>query len=151
MGGMMEYRNDLAKAANYYTDYLQSSPGFNSVTSLANVLLKTQRNDELAVLAEKYITSHPADNSARVSLAFKLAATHLDIAVQLLSTEHVHWLAMQNWKLSNNLAALYLMQGDATRALTYSTNAITLNPSHGGVKQLHSKIQGVLEASANDT
>jgi Flp pilus assembly protein TadD len=150
-GRIMEYRNDLAQAASYYTAYHQSSPGFNSVTSLANVLLKTQRTDELAVLAEKYIISHPADNSARVSLAFKLAATHLDIAIQLLSTDHVHWLAMQNWTLSNNLAALYLMQGDATRALTYSTNAITLNPSHGGVKQLHSKIQGVLEASASDT
>jgi hypothetical protein len=58
---------------------------------------------------------------------------------------------MQNWKLSNNLAALYVMQGDATRALTYSTNAVTLNPSHGGVKQLHSKIQGVLEVSASAT
>ena len=55
---------------------------------------------------------------------------------------------MQNWKLSNNMAALYLMQGDATRALTYSTNAITLNPSHAGVKQLHSKIQDALEATA---
>jgi len=131
-GRIMEYRNDLAQAASYYTAYHQSSPGFNSVTSLANVLLKTHRTDELAVLAEKYIISHPADNSARVSLAFKLAATHLDIAVQLLSTEHVHWLAMQSWKLSNNMAALYLMQGDATRALRYSTNAIILNPSHGG-------------------
>jgi putative PEP-CTERM system TPR-repeat lipoprotein len=150
-GRLMEYRNDLAQAASYYTAYHQSSPGFSSVTSLANVLLNTQRTDELAVLAEKYITRHPADNSARVSLAFKLAATHLDIAVQLLSTDHVHWLAMQSWKLSNNLAALYLMQGDTTRALTYSTNAITLNPNHDGVKQLHSKIQNVLEASASAT
>jgi hypothetical protein len=58
---------------------------------------------------------------------------------------------MQNWKLSNNLAALYLMQGDTKRALTYSTNAITLNPSHDGVKQLHSKIQGVLDGSASAT
>ena len=42
------------------------------------------------------------------------------------------------------MAALYLMQGDATRALTYSANAITLNPNHAGVKQLHSKIQDAL-------
>ncbi len=147
-GQIMEYRNDLSQAASYFSAYHQSSPGFNSVTSLANVLLKTDRSDELAVLAEKYISSHPADNSARISLAFKLATSHLDIALQLLSSEHVHWLVMQNWKLSNNMAALYLMQGDATRALTYSTNAITLNPSHAGVKQLHSKIQDALEATA---
>lgn len=103
------------------------------MTNLANVLLKTRRTDELAALAEKYITSHPVVNSARVSLAFKLAATHLDIVVPLLSTEQMRWLAIKIWKLSNNLAALYLMQSDSKRVLMYSNNAVTLNPSHKDV------------------
>ena len=150
-GRIMEYRNDLDQAANYYTAYHKSSPGFISVTRLAKVLLKTNRTDELAFLSKEYITKHPADSSARISLAFKLASSHSELALKFLKTEHVHWLVMKNWTLSNNMAALYLMQNDAVNALTYSANALVLNPNNTSVKQLHEKINTMLKTTTRKT
>jgi len=140
-GRIMEHRNDLAQAASYFSVYYQTSPSFTSVTSLARVLQKAGRTDELAVLARKHTSNHPEDSSARVSLAFKLVPSHTSTALELLQTEHVKWLVKRNWKLSNNMAALYMLEQDPASAFIYSTNALELNPTHDGVKQMHSRVQ----------
>ena len=56
---------------------------------------------------------------------------------------------MQNWKLSNNMAALYLVQGDASSALKYTTSAFSLKSNHAGVRHLGRKKQDVLAESAS--
>jgi Flp pilus assembly protein TadD len=56
---------------------------------------------------------------------------------------------MQNWKLSNNMAALYLVQGDASSAMKYTTNAFTFKSNHAGVRHLGRKKQDVLAESAS--
>ncbi|MFT6909240.1 MAG: Flp pilus assembly protein TadD [Oleiphilaceae bacterium] len=61
----------------------------------------------------------------------------------------MHWLAMQNWKLSNNMAALYLVQGDASRALKYTTSAFSLMTNPAGVRHLGRKIQDELAEPAS--
>ncbi len=47
------------------------------------------------------------------------------------------------------MAALYLVQGDASSALKYTTNAFTFKSNHAGVRHLGRKIQDELAEPAS--
>jgi len=139
-GRLMENRGDLAQAASYLTTYYQALPSFHSVNSLANVLIKENRYNDVVSLAKEYIKGFPTDSSTCLSLALKLAPTHPKFALTLFKSEHVQWLIKQNWKLSNNVAWLYLSQNEPKTAVNYSTNALILNPDSNHVRLVHANI-----------
>lgn len=139
-GRLMEQKGDLDQAANYLSAYYESLPSFHSINRLVMVLIKANRSKEAASISQQYLNNHPTDNSANLSLALKLAPTHPAIALTLLESEQVQWLIWRNWKLSNNIAWLYLSQNKPEKALIYSTNAMALNPSSDQLKTLHSEI-----------
>jgi len=147
-GRFMENRGDLAQAANYLTTYYKALPSFHSVNSLANVLIKGNRHDEVVSLAKEYLANFPADSSAFLSLAFKLAPTHPKFALTLFKSEHVQWLIKQNWKLSNNVAWLYFLQKEPQSAVPYSANALMLNLDSNHIRVVHANILIKLKKSS---
>ena len=136
-GRLMENRGDLAQAANYLTAYYKALPNFNSVTSLARVLIKAGRIEDVASLAGEYREDYPNDDSAGLSLALKLAPSHPGMALDMLQSEHMQWLIERNWKLSNNVAWLYLSQQAPDKAILYSSNALALKPNDAQVRRVH--------------
>jgi putative PEP-CTERM system TPR-repeat lipoprotein len=147
-GKLMESSGDLTQAASYLSSYYESQPSFHSVSSLASVLIKANRNEDVVSLTNDYLSNNPADSSARLSLALKLAQTNPVLALKLFQSEDVQWLVWRNWKLSSNLAWLYLSQQDPANAVRYSTNALALNPANVQVKIVHANILIALKRDA---
>lgn len=145
LGRLQEQRGDLAQAANYLTAHHAASPGFNSVTHLANVLLAAGRTEDLLALVERYLADNPSDDSTRLALALKVAPTHPDVALAILQEERADWLVLRSWELSYNVAWLYLKQGLFNDAQRYSANAVALKPDSDQVKALHGKVLLALE------
>jgi putative PEP-CTERM system TPR-repeat lipoprotein len=139
-GRLMQHKGELAQAASYLTAYYNARPNFHSVSALSTVLVADKRHDDLVTLANEYVTNFPADNSARLSLAFKIAPTQPKVAIEFLASEQVQWLILRNWKLSNNLASLYLLVQQPEKAELYSNNALKLNPDNNQVRILHANI-----------
>lgn len=57
------------------------------------------------------------------------------------------WLVWRSWKLSNNMAWLYLSQKKPKQALTYSANAMALNPANEQLNLMNAKIRSALEVN----
>lgn len=146
-GRLKEIEGDLPQSANYLSAYYDSSPGFHSVSYLANVLLKDGRTEDLATLAQRHMAEHPSDDSARLALALRLAPTHSAVALKLLQSERNDWLIHRSWKLSNNVAWLYMQQRLPQEALPYASNALTLNPDNEQVKATHARVLQALDLS----
>jgi tetratricopeptide (TPR) repeat protein len=136
-GRLQESKGDLVQAASYLTAYHKASPGLTSVTHLADVLLQAGRTADVLALTQRYIEAHPLDDTARLSLALKLAPQHPAAALEMLQNERADWLVRRSWELSNNVAWLYLQQGEPATALTYSRNALALNAEDATVRRVH--------------
>lgn len=147
-GRAKEHDGDLAQAANYLTAYYETLPSFHSVNALANVLVKANRSEQLLFVANEYLENFPQDNTARLSLALKLAPSHSTFSLKLLEREQIQWLVQRNWKLSNNIAWLYFTQQSYEKGIKYSSNALLLNPENNQVKFVHANILIALNREA---
>lgn len=143
-GRLMENRGDLNLEANYLQIYYNNTPDFSSVTQLATVLNKANRTDDLLTLAQSYVSNYPYDYSSRLALAMKLVPEHPTIALDMLQGDHIDWLVHRSWRLSNNMAWLYLQQDLPNKALVFSSNAIALNPQDEQVNATHKRVLDAL-------
>ena len=139
-GRLQESNGNLVQAASYLTAYHKASPGFTSVTHLADVLLKGGRTADLLALVQRYIEEHPTDDTARLALALKLAPQHPEVALDMLQNDRADWLVLRSWELSYNVAWLYMQQGSPDDALRYSANAVALKPDNDQLESLHNKV-----------
>ncbi|WOJ97983.1 tetratricopeptide repeat protein [Congregibacter brevis] len=146
-GRLKGVQGDLPQSASYLSAYYDSSPGFHSVSHLADVLLEDGRTEDMAALARRHMSEHPSDDSARLALALRLAPTHSEVALELLQNERSDWQIRRSWKMSNNVAWLYLQQGLPQEALPYANNALALNPEDEQVKVTHARVLRALEGS----
>ena len=111
------------------------------------MLIKAGRTADLLALVQRYIEEHPADDTSRLALALKLAPQHPSIALDMLQSDRADWLVWRSWRLSSNVAWLYLQQGLPQEALPYATNALALNSDDQQVKSTHAR---ALQAVATD-
>jgi putative PEP-CTERM system TPR-repeat lipoprotein len=144
-GKVIEAQGDLVQAANHFFSYYEALPSFHSVNNLVTILIKEKRNEEAVNVTQEYLEQFPNDTSSYVSLGLKLAPIQPDVALKLLENEQVQWLIWRNWKLSHNMAWLYLSQNKPEKAVTYSTNALALNTSNEQLKVLHAKVLNALK------
>lgn len=143
-GRMSSHEGDLVQALSYYRAYYEAAPSFHSVSHLADTLLDANRLADAVALAHDYITSHPFDETAHVSLGLKLATTHPADALAILSRDALHWLIWRNAKLSNNIALLFMSQHEYTDALRYSQRALALQPESNQIRINHARVLTVL-------
>ena len=139
------HEGDHTQAASYFSAYYQTEPSFHSLNSLVAALTETKRADEATTLTKAYLKENPSDVQARLSLALKLASTQPAVALELLESNSVTWFLLRNWKLSYNIAWLYISQNRLNKALVYSENALLLNPENDQVKALHARVLSRVE------
>ncbi len=147
-GRLAQSEGNLDEAASYLRAYHESSPGYLSVTRLADVLQQDGRTGDLLALTRQYVADAPDDYSARLALALRLASEHPELALELLKDSHADWLVRRSWQLSNNVAWLHLQQNKPEAALPYAANALALKPEHPTVQNTHAQVLLAVETEA---